>query len=126
MSAAIQVVKEAGTIIVAAECWDGIPEHGGFAELLSAAGSLEELLETVRSPGFLKQDMWQAHILALICGKAKVYFHSRHLTDEQIEDAFLTPCHDIEETVAMLLGKYGPGARICVLPEGPQAIPYLK
>jgi nickel-dependent lactate racemase len=126
MSAGLQVVKEAGTIIVAAECWDGIPEHGGFAELLSAAGSLEELLETVRSPGFLKQDMWQAHILALICGKANVYFHSGNLTDEQIEDAFLTPCHDIEKTVAMLLDKYGPGARICVLPEGPQAIPYLK
>jgi nickel-dependent lactate racemase len=112
ISAAIQVVKEGGSIVVAAECRDGIPEHGGFAELLSAAGSLEELLETVRSPGFLKQDMWQAHILALICQRANVYFHSRNLTDEQIENAFLKPCHDINETAAMLLDEYGPRARV--------------
>jgi nickel-dependent lactate racemase len=125
MSAAAQIAKKAGSIIVAADCWDGIPDHGGFAELLSAAGSLDELLETVRSPELRKQDMWQAHLQALICQKADVYFYSRNLTDEQIQNAFLTPCHDIEQTVAMLLDKCGPDARLCVLPQGPMTIPYL-
>jgi nickel-dependent lactate racemase len=126
MSAAAQVVKKGGSIIVAADCWDGIPDHGGFAELLSAASSLEELLETVRSPKLRKQDMWQAHLQALICKKADVYFYSHNLTDEQIENAFLIPCHDIEQTIEMLLGKYGSEARLCVLPQGPMTIPYLK
>ena len=126
MSAAAQVVKKDGSIIVAADCWDGIPDHGGFAELLSATDSLEELLETVRSPELRKQDMWQAHLQALICQKAEVYFYSHNLTDEQIENAFLIPCHDIEQTVAMLLDKYGPEAGLCVLPQGPMTIPYLK
>ncbi|MFH1069061.1 MAG: nickel-dependent lactate racemase, partial [Candidatus Glassbacteria bacterium] len=31
MSAAANVVKPGGSIIVAADCWDGIPEHGEFA-----------------------------------------------------------------------------------------------
>jgi len=126
MSAAYHVVKEGGSIVVAADCWDGIPDHGGFAQLLSSAAGPEELLRTVRSPGFLKQDMWQAQILALVRRRADVYFYSRNLTDEQIRNAFLIPCHDIDETVAMLLDKYGRGARVCVLPQGPQAIPYLK
>ena len=125
MSAAAQVVKKNGNIIVAADCWDGIPDHGGFAELLASAASIEELLETVRSPQLRKQDMWQAHLQALICQKADVYFHGHNLTDEQIENAFLIPCHDIEQTTAMLLDKYGPEASLCVLPQGPMTIPYL-
>jgi nickel-dependent lactate racemase len=125
MSAASQVVKEGGSIIIAAECWDGIPDHGEYGQLLLEAESPESLLETVRAPGFQRQDMWEAQIQALICLKADVYFYSHNLSDEQIEDAWLRPCRDIEATVAELLQKYGPGATICVLPEGPQTIPYL-
>jgi nickel-dependent lactate racemase len=126
MSAGYHVVKQGGSMVVAADCCDGIPEHGGFAQLLSSAASPEELLATVRSPGFRKQDMWQAQILALVRCRADVYFHSRNLTDEQVRNAFLIPCHDVDETVAVLVDKCGQGARVCVLPDGPQAIPYLK
>ena len=125
MSAASQVVKEGGSIIVAADCWDGIPEHGDYGRLLLEAESPEDLLRTVRAPGFLRQDMWQAQIHALICRKADVYFHSGNLTDEQIEAALLKPCHNIEATVEQLLRKYGRRASICILPEGPQTIPYI-
>jgi hypothetical protein len=69
--------------------------------------------------------MWQAQILALVRCRTDVYFHSRNLTDEQVRNAFLIPCHDVDETVAVLVDKYGQGARVCVLPDGPQAIPYL-
>lgn len=48
-----------------------------------------------------------------------------HLTDDQLRSALVKPCHSIEETVAMLLARYGPDATICVLPEGPQTIPYI-
>jgi len=125
MSAAAQIVKQGGSIIVAADCWDGIPEHGLYAELLSEASSIDKLLDTAREPGCLRQDMWQVHVQLLVCQKADVYFYSRNLTNEQIENAFLIPCHDIDDTVAALLDKYGVDANVCVLPEGPQTIPYL-
>jgi hypothetical protein len=38
----------------------------------------------------------------------------------------LEPCHDIEATLSALLATYGPDARLCVLPEGSQSIPYLR
>ena len=51
--------------------------------------------------------------------------HSTNLTDAQIRDALLKPCRDIRATVEMLRERYGPDATICVLPEGPQTIPYV-
>ena len=38
----------------------------------------------------------------------------------------LLPCGDIERRVAALLAEYGPDATLCVLPQGPQTIPYLS
>ena len=126
MSAASQVVKPGGSIIIAADCWDGIPDHGEYGCMLREAASLEALLEMVRAPGFARADMWQAQIHALVCQQADVYFHSDNLSEAQIRGARLNPCPSIEETVAQLLKKYGPQATICVLPEGPQTVPYVQ
>ena len=125
MSAASQIVKQAGSIIIAADCWDGIPDHGEYGKLLHQADSVKALLETIHKPGFLKQDTWQAQIHALICCKADVYLYSRNLNDEQVKDALLKPCRGIETTVEQLLQKYGRDASICILPEGPQTTPYI-
>jgi len=140
MSAAAQVVKAprlrggklapaeagAGAIIVAADCWDGIPQNGEYGNLLREAESPASLLEIIHRQNFLRQDMWQVQIHARICQKADVYFYSENLSAEQIESAWLKPCHSIEATVDELLAKYGRDASICVLPEGPQTIPYIS
>jgi len=126
MSAAANVVKPGGSIVVAADCWDGIPEHGEFARLLQEAEDIESLLETLLAPGFQRQDMWEAQLLALACRRAEVHFFSRNLTDRQIEGAHLVPCRSIESTLDQLLNRHGSEASVCVLPEGPQTIPYLK
>lgn len=125
MSAAAQVVKEGGSIIIAAECWDGVPDHGHYKEILHMADSPQELLQIIRRPGFLMRDQWEAQVQALVQLKADVYVKASYLSDEEIRGALLLPCHSIEETLAQLLEKYGPEATICVLPEGPQTIPYV-
>ena len=112
-------------IIAAADCWDGIPDHGLYGQLLRQADSPQALLDTICAPGFLKQDQWQAQIQAQIQLKAEVYVRSDNLTDLQIENALLKPSHCIEETAAALLDRHGPHSKICVLPEGPQTIPYI-
>jgi nickel-dependent lactate racemase len=126
MSAAAPVVRPGGAIIIAADCWDGIPEHGLYAQLLRETASPQALLEKISAPGFLKQDQWQVQIQAQIQLKADVFVRSDNLTDEQIRQALLTPCQSIEDTVASLINRYGPDSSICVLPEGPQTIPYVK
>ena len=126
MAAAALVVRPSGAIIIAADCWDGIPDHGLYGQLLREADSPQKLLDAIHAPDFLKQDQWQAQIQAQIQLKADVYVRTDNLSDEQISKALLIPCACIEDTVAELLVKYGPGATICVLPEGPQTIPYIE
>ncbi len=125
MSAAARVVRQGGAIIIAADCWDGIPDHGLYGQLLREASSPQALLDRICAPGFLEQDQWQAQIQALIQLRAEVYVRTDHLTDDQIRSALLEPCARIEDTVAELLNRFGSQATICVLPEGPQTIPYV-
>lgn len=125
MSAAAQVVEPGGAIIVAAECWDGIPEHGLYGTLLREAQTPEQVLQRVCAPGFLVQDQWQAQIQAQIQGKAEVFVYADGLSDRAITGALLQPCRSIERTVGELLEKYGRDARIAVLPQGPQTVPFV-
>jgi nickel-dependent lactate racemase len=125
MRAADQIVRPGGAIIIATRCSDGIPEHGLYGRILSESASPEELLAKICAPGFLEQDQWQAHIQALIQRKAAIYVRSDGLPDDQVRAALLRPCRRVEETVEELLRTYGRGASICVMPEGPQTIPFI-
>lgn len=57
--------------------------------------------------------------------KADVYVYADSLSDAQIRESLLLPCRSIEATIAELRSRYGAEASICVLPEGPQTIPYV-
>lgn len=126
MSAAAQVVRQGGAIIIATACEDGLPNHGRYAELLTQAGSVQGILDLIGQPGFQAHDQWQVQIQAQIQQRAQVYVYSDGLNDEQIAQALFIPCRSIEQTLAALLERYGPQARICILPEGPLVIPYLR
>jgi nickel-dependent lactate racemase len=125
MSAAARIVRPGGTIICAAECWDGIPDAGEYKEILESGSSPEELLEIIKSPGYSRHDQWQVQLQAQIQLKARVFLKSSYLSPEQVRAAHLEPIEDIEATVEQCLTEYGPGSRACVLPQGPQTIPYL-
>ena len=125
MKAAVGIVREGGHIIMAAACEDGIPDHGRYLELLVKGGSPQGVLDMISAPGFQAQDQWQVQIQAQVQRKAEVYVYSNGLTDRQIEQALFNPCHDITATVQQLQHKYGPQARVCVMPEGPQTIAYI-
>jgi nickel-dependent lactate racemase len=125
MSAARQVVRQGGAIIMAGACQDGLPNHGRYAELLAAGRTPQGVLDMLAQPDFAAQDQWQVQIQAQIQQHAQVFVYSDGLTDRQIEAALFMPCRNIEATVAMLRERGGYG-RICVLPEGPQTVAYIQ
>ena len=125
MRAADQIVRPGGAIIIATSCWDGVPEHGLYGKILRESRDPRELLETICAPGFLEQDQWQAHVQALVQSKAEVFVRSDGLTDDRSAPPSSGRAARIEDTIADLLDKYGRGASICVMPEGPQTIPYI-
>ncbi|HEX9092049.1 MAG TPA: nickel-dependent lactate racemase, partial [Anaerolineales bacterium] len=84
MSAANQIVHQGGSILIAAACEDGLPNHGQYAALLAKAGSPQGVIDMISKPGFSAQDQWQVQIQAQIQQRADVYVYSDGLTDEQI------------------------------------------
>jgi hypothetical protein len=65
-------------------------------------------------------------IQARIQAGARVVMHTSYLSDADLATAHLEQTGDIAATVTEALAAAGPGARVCVLPEGPQTIPYLS
>ncbi len=125
MSAGARILKPGGTLILAAECREGVPANSAMDRLLRSVPSPEAVLTLLATPGFLRPEQWQAQIQALIQRRAKVLVHSR-LPDEIVRAAHMTPCHDIAATVAEILKTLGSDARVAVLPQGPLTIPYLS
>ena len=126
MSAAAQIVREGGAIICAAECSDGIPDHGEYRKMLASRDSPEGLLEMIGSPGYNHHDQWQVQLQAQIQLKARVLLKSSYLDPDEVRAAHLEPVGDVEEAVQQCLQEYGRGARVCALPQGPQTIPYIS
>jgi lactate racemase len=126
MAAAAQVIKPGGTIVCAAECRDGLPHHGSYGELLAARPTAAGLLEMIKGPGFARPDAWQVQVQAQILMKAQVLVKAGCLTDAELRAAHFEPVHDVSEAVSAALKAAGPAATLCVLPQGPQTIPYLR
>jgi nickel-dependent lactate racemase len=126
MSAAAKIVKKGGTIICAAECRDGIPNHGAYGQILASQPSPRALLDMITSPGYSRPDQWQVQIQAMIQLKANVMVKADRLSDDQIRGAHLQPIHDVSTAVDDALRMAGARPSVCVLPNGPQTIPYCK
>jgi nickel-dependent lactate racemase len=125
MSAAERIVKEGGSIIVAAECWDGIPSGSDYETILKSVDKVESLMGYIGEHEEKLQDTWQVYFQAMIQMKADVYLYSS-LDPLTVKSAHLEPVSNINSLLLKLVKKYGPDTRICVLPEGPHTIPYLS
>lgn len=121
LSAAAQVVKRGGTIIIASACSDGIPDHGLFGPVLKESASADDALNRIFNAETEWQDQWQVQVLAQILKKAEVYIYTDGLTQQQIEDCLLKQTKDIAETCR----KIARNGKICIIPQGPLTIPYI-
>ncbi len=124
MSAAAEIVKPGGTIICAAECRDGLPDHGSYGRLLHEGRSPADLLERIAASPVTIPDQWQVQIQARVQTKADVLLKCDGLTDDAGPRRAPRPIPDVGEAVDRLLHD-DPDARICVLPQGPQTIAYV-
>jgi len=125
MSAAAKIVKPGGTIVCAAECRDGLPAHGSYGAVLSSRPTPHALLAMINTPGYSTPDQWQVQVQSQIQIKAQVLVKTSGLSASEISAAHFTPIDDVSRTVRDALARAGAAATLCVLPQGPQTIPYL-
>jgi lactate racemase len=126
MSAAAMILKPGGTIITAAECWDGVPSGSRMEAILHQVRTPEQIISGIEDGRFAGMDQWELLLYAKILQKATVYLKNSYLSDTDVRSCLALPCADVSITLSESLESYGSTARACILPEGPQTIPYYR
>ncbi len=121
MDAAALIVRGSGQIVMAAECREGAG-HGEFVKILDEHADPTGMLRGIHACPGVRADQWQNQIFGRVLEHARVHLYTDGLTSDEIRAAFCEPCADVSARVAELADD---GARVCVLPRGPETIPYL-
>ncbi|MEW4567626.1 nickel-dependent lactate racemase [Tautonia sp. JC769] len=121
MTGALPIVKQGGTIIIAASLTEGIgsPE---FQSLFRENPSLEVFMEKVLGKEYFVLDQWQLEELAKVRRKARVKIVSDGIPAATLSELFVEPAESVEAAVTASLADYGPDARVAVIPKGPYVL----
>jgi nickel-dependent lactate racemase len=125
MSAGARILKPGGTMILVAECSEGIPPGSPLDRLLRGVKNPGELLTAPDSPATRQSEQWTAQVFAKLWQQFEILIHSR-LSESDVIAMHLKPCDDIGAEVIRRLDKLGAAARVAVLPHGPLTVPYLS
>jgi nickel-dependent lactate racemase len=122
MVGAIPAVKRGGTIIIAAECAEGLGSSD-FAELLLNTTDLDAFVEHISMPGVFLSEEWEVEELAKAVKHANITCFTNGIKPETLAQCFVTPATSVEEAVANALTRHGGDATIIAIPKGPYVIP---
>lgn len=125
LTGALPIVKQGGTIIMAASLSDGLgsPE---FQRLMAENQDLNLFKQRILGTDYFVMDQWQLEELAKVVARCRVKVVSDGVSAEVLRGCFVEPVASVEKAVAECLAEYGPMARIAVIPKGPYVLPYLS
>jgi nickel-dependent lactate racemase len=121
MTGALPVVKQGGTIILAASLTEGIGSPQ-FQQLFQENATLEGFVERILGKDYFVMDQWQLEELAKVRRKAKVKVVSDGLPAATLNKLFVEAAESVESAVAASLAEYGPQATMAVIPKGPYVL----
>lgn len=125
MVGALPVVKQGGTIVIAAQCAEGVGSPD-FTKSILEANDLEEFVAYISQPEVFVPEEWQIEELARAARKANIICIAGGISPEVLSRCFVTPAATVEEGVALALAQHGADAKIVVIPRGPYVIPFAK
>lgn len=116
LDSASLAVKKGGTIVLVAECSEGLGEKT-FAEWLLDAACIEDIEKR-----FFEHFELGGHKAFAICRtlrQADIYLYSS-MPDSTVRRMYIQPVHNLQNLLQDLLSKYGPQSSILVMPEAPR------
>ncbi|HEV8067859.1 MAG TPA: nickel-dependent lactate racemase [Planctomycetaceae bacterium] len=124
LTGVLPIVKEGGTIVIAAALDEGIgsPE---FRRLFEENATLDGFMQRILGKNYFVLDQWQLEKLGHVCRKARPRFVTRGLSPEVMTSLFVDSAPSVEQAIAEALSEYGPNARIAVVPKGPYVLPVV-
>ncbi len=124
MTAAVPAVKQGGTLIVAAECSEGLGS-AEFVRLLRDYPDPWAFDKAVCEDGFFVIDQWQYQMLLRALGKAEILLVNESMPPEQRSLVPLPVFERFEAALDIALKRHGPEATIAAIPQGPYVLAEL-
>lgn len=118
LTAALPVVKQGGTIIMAASCSEGLGD-AAFTAMIRQYPEMNYFLDVIMNTDEVLINQWQYEELGKVLKKADVYLYSEGIPENDRMRLPVTMVRTVEEGIAMALQKHGTDASIVVIPKGP-------
>jgi nickel-dependent lactate racemase len=124
LTGALPVVKQGGTLILAASLTEGIgsPE---FQRLVAENPDLVAFKERILDKDYFVMDQWQLEEFVKVAAKCKVKVVTTGMSADSLKQCHVEPAPSVEQAVADSLAEYGPMAKVAVIPKGPYVLPYV-
>jgi nickel-dependent lactate racemase len=118
LTAALPIVKKGGTIILAAECREGLGA-AEFSQLVRETRDMEQFMKNIMQPDYFVIDQWQFEELAKVLRKVDVILVSEGIKPAD-KSRMIPVCSDsVEAAIDTCFQKYGHDCKIVVIPKGP-------
>jgi nickel-dependent lactate racemase len=124
MTGCLPILKQGGTIILAARLSEGIGS-AEFQAMCREHPTLEGFMERILGRDFFVPDQWQLEELAKVRRKARVKYVTDGLPAAALAGLFVEPATSVEAALADALAGHGPEAQVAVIPAGPYVLPTL-
>ena len=121
MTGALPIVREGGTIIIAAGLADGIGSPQ-FEQLFEENASPEAFMQRILNDDYFVMDQWQLEEMAKVLRKVTVKVVSDGLPAETLNKLFVEAAPTVESALQDSLATYGPEASLAVIPKGPYVL----
>lgn len=117
ITAAAPILKPGGTLIIAAECAEGLgsPE---FTEMATASATAQEFLDGLQHAP-VQIDQWQLEECAKVAVHHTCVLVSSGIPADQRRRLFIDSASTVDEAVREGIRRHGPDTRIAVIPKGP-------
>ncbi len=125
LTAAMPIVKEGGTIIIASECSEGIGSKE-FTELVKESSDLDKFLHRIFHENYFVIDQWQLQEFTKVAKKANIILVSSGLTPEQKDSIHVPWAESVQDALQISFKRHGKDAKIVVIPKGPYLLAEIE
>ncbi len=120
--AALNVIRNGGTVILAAEMAEGLGS-ADFRALLDRLRDGADAMTLLATPGFFSIDQWMVQHLDQVLRKVGLVVVSAGLPADALRGLPIARAATVEAALAAACRRHGVAERIAVIPEGPYVLP---
>lgn len=125
VTAALPVVKQGGTIILVAECREGLGSPH-FTALCKETFDGEQFLRRILESDYFVPDQWQLQKYVQALRTAEVLVVSPFLAQPENRCPLVKAFASFDEALSEAMAREGAGAMMAVIPQGPYVLPCVS